>query len=188
MTYCVLYVLQWLLQFLLPISFHAAAYHFLRAGMSFIFFWVYLFSLFLTEYCFNSACLFLMSAFLCLFRLFFSIEFTVQDRQVMAVSCPFMPVPRTLDFYSTVPVLFWDKAGRSAALLFSEQLLIQRLCAPWRKGEEKMKRREARDVNWRGLGGIQIFVQKWNSIVLRMSGAVASENVLNQLLAVVWTR
>lgn len=48
-----------------------------------------------------------------------------------------------------------------------------------------MKRREARDVNWRGLGGIQIFVQKWNSIVLRMSGAVASENVLNQLLAVV---
>lgn len=116
--------------------------------MSFrVFFLFYLFSLFLTESCFLLACLFLMSAFLCL-NCLFSIEFTVQDRQVMAVSCPFMPVPRTLDFYSTVPVLFWDKAGRSAALLFSEQLLIQRLCAPWRKGEEKIKRREARDVNW----------------------------------------
>lgn len=113
----------------------------------FFFSWFYLFSLFLTESCFYLACLLLKSAFLCVSRPF-SIEFTVQDRQVMAVSCPFMPVPRTLDFYSTVPVLFWDKAGRSAALLFSEQLLIQRLCAPWRKGEEKMKRREARDVNW----------------------------------------
>lgn len=113
----------------------------------FFFFWYYLFSLFLTESCFHLACLFLMSAFLCLSRLF-SIEFTVQDRQVMAVSCPFMPVPRTLDLYSTVRVLFWDKAGRSAALLFSEQLLIQGLWAPWRKGEEKMKRGEARDVNW----------------------------------------
>lgn len=98
------------------------------------------FHFFLTESCFQLACLFLMSVFLCL-NCLFSIEFTVQDRQVMAVSCPFMPIPRTLDFYSTVSVLFWDKAGRSAALLFSEQLLIQRLCAPWRKEEEKMKRR-----------------------------------------------
>lgn len=48
----------------------------------------------------------------------------------MAAACPFMPVSRTVDFYSTVPVLFGDKAGRSAALLFSEQLLIQGLCAP----------------------------------------------------------
>lgn len=151
----------------------------------FRFFKVYLFSLFLTEYCFNLACLFLMSAFLCLTGLFFSVEFTVQAREVMAVSCPFMPVPRTLDFYSTVPVLFWDKAGRSAALLFSEQLLIQRLCAPWRKGEEEMKRWEAGECQL-GWGEIQIFVHKWNSVVLPMPGVVASDNRLNQLLAVVW--
>jgi len=54
----------------------------------------------------------------------------------MAASFPFMPVSRTVVFCSTVPVLFRDKAGRSAALLFSEQLLIQGLCGSFREGEK----------------------------------------------------